>query len=121
MNKTELSRNQRSKIARQTRIGLRISEEEALEMKEQAEASHLTLSEYVRRRTLGKRIVPQSDMNVLAELRRLGGLLKHIHNETRGIYSELTANAIRALEAYSKTLERVHREKNSGSGGIDSS
>ena len=74
--------------ARQIRIGLRVSEEEALEMKEQAEASRLTLSEYARRRILGKRIVPQSDMNVLAELRRLGGLLKHIHNETRGMYSE---------------------------------
>ena len=108
-------------IERKIRIGLRISEKEAQEVKEQAEASHLTLSEYVRRRILGKRIVPQADMNVLAELRRLGGLLKHIHNETRGIYSELTANAIRALETYSKALERAHKNKNSGDGGIDSS
>jgi hypothetical protein len=63
-------------------------------------------------------------MNVLAELRRLGGLLKHIHLETRGIYSELTANAIRALESYSRTLERACREKrgkHSENGGIDSS
>ena len=112
---------EQSQVERKTRIGLRVSEKEALEIKEQAEASRLTLSEYVRRRIFGKRIVPQADMNVLAELRRLGGLLKHIYNETRGMYSELTANAIRALEAYAKALERALRNKNSEDGGIDSS
>ena len=118
MNTTE-----QSQIERKTRIALRISEKEAQEVKEQAEASHLTLSEYARRRLLGKRIVAQADMNMLAELRRLGGLLKHIHNETRGVYSELTANTIRDLGTYAKTLERAHREKNKNSedGGIDSS
>ena len=111
MNTSELSQNQKSKTAREIRIALRVSEEEAQEMKEQAEASRLTISEYARRKILGKRVVPQSDMNMLAELRRLGGLLKHIHNETRGTYSERTANAIRDLGAYARTLERAHREK----------
>jgi hypothetical protein len=54
---------------------------------------------------------------VLAELRRLGGLLKHVHLETRGTYSELTANAIRALEAYARELERSHNERNERDGG----
>jgi hypothetical protein len=106
---------------RKIRIAQRITEEEAQEIKGQAEASHLTLSEYARRRILGKRVVSQADMNMLAELRRLGGLLKHIHNETRGTYSELTANAIRTLESYAKTLELAHRKKNSEDGGINSS
>ena len=106
---------------RKLRIAMRVSEEEALEIKGQAEASRLTLSEYGRRRLLGKRVVSQADMNVLAELRRLGGLLKHIHNETRGTYSELTADAIRNLGGYCKTLERAHRNKKSEDGGIDSS
>jgi hypothetical protein len=48
---------------------------------------------------------------VLAELRRLGGLLKHVHLETRGAYSQDTANAIRALESYARALERDFREK----------
>jgi hypothetical protein len=81
-----------------------------MEMKEQAEVSRLTLSEYVRRRALGKRIVPKTDLSVLAELRRLGGLLKHIHLETQGTYSELTADAIRSLEAYGRELRRNERE-----------
>jgi len=121
MNTTELSYNQQPKTARQIRIALRVSEEEAQEMKEQAEASRLTLSEYARRRILGKRVISQADMNMLAELRRLGGLLKHVHNETRGAYSERTANAIQDLGSYARALERAHREKNSGSGGIDTS
>jgi hypothetical protein len=61
---------------------------------------------------LGKRVAAQADMAVLAELRRLGGLMKHVHLETRGAYSGLTANAIRALEGYARTLQRSHKERN---------
>jgi hypothetical protein len=107
------------RLERKIRIGLRVSEAERLEIAEQAETSRLTVSEYVRRRILGKRIIPKTDLAALAELRRLGGLLKHVHLETRGVYSELTANAIRALEVYARTLERSHketREKNRGTG-----
>jgi hypothetical protein len=101
-------------IARPFYVNARFSEEEHREIKVQAEASHLTVSEYIRRRIFGKRVVSQADLAVLAELRRLGGLLKHVHLETRGTYSELTANAIRALEAYARKLERSHNERNGG-------
>jgi len=121
MNITERSKNQQSTTALETRIAARVSKKDALEMKQQAEVSRLTLSEYIRRQVLGKRIVPQSDMNMLAELRRLGGLLKHTHNESRGVYSELTASAIRDLGACARTLERTLREKNRGNGDIDTS
>ena len=93
-------------------IGIRLSEEENRRVREQAEMSHLTVSEFMRRRALGKQIVPKGDLGILSELRRLGGLLKHIHNESHGAYSELTASAIRALEAYGRTLERSHKERN---------
>lgn len=108
--------SKQSQTERQIRIGFRVSEGERLEIADQAEVCHLTVSEYIRRRILGKRVVPQADMAVLAELRRLGGLLKHIHVETRGTYSELTADAIRSLEAYGRTLERSHKERNGGTG-----
>ena len=51
-------------------------------------------------------MVPKTDLRVLTELRRLGGLLKHIHNETRGMYSARTAKAIGALTACARELER---------------
>jgi hypothetical protein len=99
-------------ITRPRRAGIRLSEEEDREIREQAEVSHLTMSEYVRRRILGKRVVPQADLASLAELRRLGGLLKHIHLETRGTYSLDTRNAIRAIESYARKLERSHNDRN---------
>jgi hypothetical protein len=106
--------NGQQRIERNIRLGLRVSEEERLEIASQAEITHLTMSEYIRRRVLGKRVVSQSDLAVLAELRRLGGLMKHVHLETRGAYSELTAGAIQAIESYARTLERSHKERNGG-------
>jgi hypothetical protein len=103
-------------ITRPFYMTVRLSEEEFREIREQAEVSHFSVSEYARRRILGKRVVSQVDLAVLAELRRLGGLLKHVHNESHGAYSELTANAIRALEAYARNLERSYNARTGGTG-----
>jgi hypothetical protein len=64
----------------------------------------LSLSAFVRKRVFGQHVASKADLAVLAELRRLGGLLKHVHNETRGAYSALTAQAIRDLSAYARAL-----------------
>jgi hypothetical protein len=98
-------------IARPLYMTARISKEERQEIKKQAAVFQLTLSEYVRRRALGKSIVPQADLIVLAELRRLEGLLKRVHLEARGKYSEPTEDAIRAIESYVQTLEQSRKEK----------
>lgn len=98
---------QKKQDLRPRRIYARLTVDEYADLKEQADASALSLSEYVRRRVFGRRVVPKTDLRVLAELRRLGGLLKNIHNETRGAYSDLTAEAIQALTAYARSLERT--------------
>jgi hypothetical protein len=100
---------EQTQIERNLRLGVRVSKEERLEVAEQAEISHLTVSEYIRRRVLGKRVVSKADLAVLAELRRLGGLLKHVHNESRGAYHDLTAQAIKDLSAYVRTLTAKQR------------
>jgi hypothetical protein len=97
-------------IERDRYIGIRLSEEENQRIRQQSEMSHLTISEFMRRRALGKQIVPKSDLGILSELRRLGGLLKHVHLETRGAYSDLTASAIRALEDYARVLMQKLRK-----------
>ena len=94
------------KQRRPRRIYARLTEREYADASEQADAAALSLSEYLRRRLFGRRVVPKTDLRVLAELRRLGGLLKHIHNETRGTYSARTAEAIGALTACARELER---------------
>ena len=98
---------QKKQDLRPRRIYARLTVDEYADLKEQADASALSLSEYVRRRVFGRRVTSKVDLRVLAELRRLGGLLKHIHNETGGMYSEDTQDAIQALTAYARNLERA--------------
>jgi hypothetical protein len=114
--------NGQPRVERNIRAGFRVTGEEREEIAVQAEISRLTISEYARRRIFSRRIIPGADLAVLGELRRLVGLMKHVHLETGGVYSELTANAIRALEACARALERRHnenrerRERNGGPG-----
>jgi hypothetical protein len=48
----------------------------------------------IRQRALGRRVAANTDMTTIRELRRIGGLLKHIHNESGGAYSQLTADTL---------------------------
>jgi hypothetical protein len=100
-------------IKRSERISVRFSDKEKKQIWEQAAASVYTPSEFIRRCALGRQIVSRADLRILAEktrilneLRKLGGLLKHIHLETQGAYSQDTASAIQALEAYAGEQER---------------
>lgn len=59
-------------------ITLRVTVEEKTRLTEQAEIAGLSLSEYMRRRFFGGRpLVAHADLSTVAELRRIGGLLKH--------------------------------------------
>jgi hypothetical protein len=90
------------------RITFRLSEPEYVSVSENLSVCGLTLSAFTRKSVLGLRVVSRADLAVLAELRRLGGLLKHIHNETRGAYSGLTAQAIKDLSEYARALTAKH-------------
>ena len=59
-------------------LTLRVTAEEKTRLMEQAEIAGLSLSEYIRRRFFGGRpLVAHADLSTVAELRRIGGLLKH--------------------------------------------
>ena len=62
-----------------SRVDFRLTREEREEIQEQAEASGLSVSEYVRRRALGRRVDSVTDVKMISELRRQGGLLKKIY------------------------------------------
>jgi hypothetical protein len=83
---------------------IRFTEADRNALSEQADAGGVTLSSFIRKAALGRRIASKTDLRVLAELRRLGGLLKHIHNETRGAYSTLTSDCLREIAAYTRGL-----------------
>jgi hypothetical protein len=91
---------------RRSHITIRFSEEEKNEVEQQADLAALSVSEYIRKRVLGHAVQSKGDLRVLAELRRQGGLLKHLYNETRGTYSEDLSRAIRANENYYHSLKK---------------
>lgn len=90
----------------EARLDVRVTKEERQEIQEQAEASGLSVSEYVRRRTLGRRVSSVMDVRMLSELRRQGGLLKKIFNESNGMYSDKTAVALENISKFIEGLER---------------
>lgn len=59
-------------------VPVRFTVAERAELDEAVQASRCRgLSDYLRRRALGRRIVSRENANAIAELRRVGGLLKH--------------------------------------------
>src|ERR1035437_8568207 len=70
------------------RIEIRITEEEKATIRDQANSASLTMSEYVRRTALGKRILSTMDQKAAGELARLGGLQKHLLTQIKGLPDE---------------------------------
>ena len=71
-----------------SRIEIRITEEEKGILRDQANSASLTMSEYVRRSALGKRIISTMDQKAAGELARLGGLQKHLLTQIKGLPDE---------------------------------
>jgi hypothetical protein len=89
-------------------VNVRMTVSEKARLKEEAEIAGLTVSQLVRRRSLGRRVVAATDAAMIRELRRLGGLLKHIHTETGGTYSTDTAQALAAIR---EAIERLSHDR----------
>lgn len=72
------------------RTGVWWTPEEHEELKSNAKYCGLSASEYIRRCTLDKKIVPRADTETLSQLMKLGGLQKKIIADLRG---SVAANA----------------------------
>lgn len=88
------------------KIALRVPEDEKLRLQEDADLAGISVSELVRRRYFGRPIVAHADQIFIRELRRLGGLLKHIHNESGGLYSKETAAALSEIHGLIARLKK---------------
>lgn len=87
------------------RVIVWLHDEDFDQLEDQARLADTSRSEIMRR--LLRRdavIVSNVDRQMIKELRRIGGLLKHIHNQSDGVYSAQTAEALRAITAYIKSL-----------------
>lgn len=64
-----------------------------------ANSSNAGASHGFRLRALGRPVVCRTDATTIRELRRLGGLLKKVHIDSGGAYSEQTGAALTAIHA----------------------
>ena len=85
------------------RIVIRITDEEKAIIRDQAKRAGLTMSEYMRRTRINKRIVSKMDQKALGELARLGGLQKHLLMQIKGLPDE---EGLR--QGLNSTLSAVH-------------
>jgi hypothetical protein len=81
------------------RLDVRVAPAEKQQLREIAAVAGIPVAELVRRRALGRRVVARTDLTTIRELRRLGGLLKKVHLDSRGAYSRETAAALDALRS----------------------
>ena len=86
------------------RLDVRISPAEKRQLRTLALGAGLPVAEFVRLRALGQPVVSRTDVTTIRELRRLGGLLKKVHVDSNGAYSERTAAALADLHRAIATL-----------------
>ena len=92
-------------------INVRLTDAEKARLKEDADVAAVSKSELVRRRYFGRPLIANADAVMLKELRRVAGLLKHMHVESKGAYSRETAAALTVVRVYMETLAH-DRQKN---------
>jgi len=79
------------------RLNLRLPQSERNTIEHDADMAGISMSEMVRSRYFGKKIVAHADEVMIRELRRTGGLLKSVHLESGGAYSKETAKLLNQL------------------------
>ena len=85
------------------KITFRLSESEYAQIADDLSVCGLNISSLVRKHLLDTRVDPAPTSPYYPE-QRLDGLLKHVHNETRGAYSSPTAQVLKDLSAYARVL-----------------
>ena len=89
---------------------LRVTEDEYGQIAADADNARLSMSAYIRRRALGHAVTSSTDMMMIRELRRQGGLIKHAIVESDGVAAADAAKAYRAIveliEKLSKQIDK---------------
>jgi hypothetical protein len=91
----------RSNDRASSRFEMRLSPSERDQLREYADYAGISVSELVRKRALSRPIHSAADLTMIRELRRLGGLQKHMINrllQNRSVTSECV-DTIRAIRA----------------------
>lgn len=103
-----------SKYSAKVWVTFRATPAEKNHLAEQADMAGLSLSEYLRRREFGGRpMIARTDMVMLSELRRIGGLLKHNFEPLRqgNAGPELLKMQEEALRKLASAIEKIASAK----------
>jgi hypothetical protein len=88
------------------RFYIRFSEQELATLKTKAQDSGMTMSEFARRRALGLRVVPRTDSQMLAELRRQGGSMRNLLDNMPRT-PEQESHFLRVTTAYQTIVQAI--------------
>jgi len=97
-------------------IRVRVTAADRAHICKQAEAACLTVSEYIRRCATERVILSRTDDVMIRELRRIGGLLKHVHIESGGAYSADTAAGLDSVRSAIDRIASASRAAGRGGG-----
>ena len=87
-------------------VNVRLLVEEKERLQDDADMAGLSMSALVRARYFGRPVIANADEVMIKELRRIGGLLKHVHLTSDGSHSKDTAAALAELTSYIEKLSR---------------
>lgn len=97
-------------------LRLRVTASDREHINKHAEAAGLTVSEYLRRCALRRVIMSRTDDMMVRELRRIAGLLKHVHIESGGAYSADTAAGLDSVRSAIDRIASASRAAGRGGG-----
>jgi uncharacterized protein (DUF1778 family) len=89
-----------------SRFEMRLTASERVQLREDADLAGMSISEFVRRRTFGKAIHAATDLMMIRELRRLGGLQKYAMNKL-ALHGEVVDECVATIRTLRAAIERV--------------
>jgi hypothetical protein len=89
------------------RVTIRLTQTEKNILIEEADLAGLTTAELIRRRYFGKPIVAATDAATIRELRRIGGLLKHIFNQSDRYERVVGTQLLTTLNELKECIKRI--------------
>jgi len=90
---------------------MRVRGSKKLRIKIDAEKAGVSMSELVRRKCVNVQpILSDTDKERIDELKRIGGRLKYLHDESNGSYSQDMADGLSELRAFLSKLRDLIKE-----------
>lgn len=89
-------------------LNIRLSLAEKKKVAMESDFAKMSMAEIVRARLNGAPIVAAVDYEMINAVRKATGLVKNLHVESNGAYSEETRAAVNALTALAKSIIEKH-------------